>query len=343
MRKKHIVFPVLCVMSLLWMTATPLPAPFEEDDTFVDVGLSNDGAGVGAASALDAPKDAETITQAQYNQQYGAPKKSLWEKMKFWKKDKTPDKKQKDLLKKVTNRIDSLQRLDGKLETVLQTYQTQKDQLGDEINNLDVALRQGVSAEDKQPTSKKDRAYQAFKQKVQGFNTWYQTKKRNRAQKRLEDLPQTIEAIKHKKESARGYLGKLPSYQTSLKNNTLSEQQYATCEQDLVASKKLISQTKENLRSAQKALKDQMAALQNKIEGMLKSVDAALKNKPSQALSKMKAALVSAKASVSSVGVWVKETGQSGYAKAKDKGRSGLKRFKSVFSRKTQASLETPD
>ena len=97
MRKKHIVFPVLCVMGFLWMTAAPLPAP-------------------------NAPEDAETITQTKYDRQYGTSKKSLWEKMKFWQKDKTPEKKQKDLLKKVTNRIDSLQRLNGTLETVLQTY-----------------------------------------------------------------------------------------------------------------------------------------------------------------------------------------------------------------------------
>lgn len=342
MKKQHIVFPVLCVMSLLWMTATPLPATVVGDG-LEEVDLSDNEAGGGAASAFDAPKEAETITQEQYNQQYGTSKKSVWEKMKFWKKDKTPEKKQKDLLKKVTNRIDSLQRLDGKLETVLQTYHTQKEQLEAEITKLTAALAQGVIQEDKAPTSKRDRFYQAFKQKVQGFNTWYQTKKRNRAQKRLADLPQTMETIKNKKESARKYLSTLQSYQTQLKSNTLSDQQYAECEQNLAASKKLISQTKENLRSAQKALKAQMVVLQEKIEGMLKSVDAALQNKPSQALSKMKAALVSAKASVSSMGVWIKETGKSGYAKTKNKGRSGLARVKSVFSRKKQASLDTPD
>ena len=259
---------------------------------------------------------------------------SKWNPFNWFKKSKTPEKKQKDLLKKVTNRIDSLQRLDDKLETVLQTYQTQKGQLKAEITKLTAALDQGVRQEDKESTSKIDRVYQAFKQKVQGFNTWYQRKKPNRAQKRVHDLPETIAAITHKKQSARYYLDKLESYQELYASNKLHQETHDECAQNLADSKTLISQTKENLRSAQKASKAQMVVLQDKIEGMLKSVGAALKNKPSQALSEMKAALVSAKASVSSMGVWVKETGQSGYAKAKAKGRSGLATVKSVFSRK---------
>jgi ElaB/YqjD/DUF883 family membrane-anchored ribosome-binding protein len=343
MRKKHIVFSVLCVMGFVWTTATPLPAPLTENSNVEEVDLSNNKAGGGADLAFTAPKEPGTINQEEYDQQYGTPKKSPWEKMKFWKKDQKPEKKQKDLLKKVTNRIDSLDRVKSKLEKLLTTYDAQSTQLSDEIEKLNNTLAQGVHQEDKAPTRKRDRFYQAFKQKAQDFNTWYQTKKLNRAQKRLDDLPQIIEGIKNKKTSVRAYSDTLISYQTPLANNTLSPEKYAECEQTLAASKKLISQTKENLRSAQKALKAQMVVLQDKIEGMLKSVDAALKNKPSNALIRMKEALTNVKARLSSMGSGMKKKWQSGYATAKEKGQFGLKKVKGVFGRKQSASLETPD
>lgn len=307
---------MLCVMSLLWMTAIPLPAP--DNDGLDEVDLSDDGERVGAASAFDAPKDAETITQEQYNQQYGTPKKSKWNPFNWFKKSKTPQQKQQDMLTSVQLRIQSLEELEAELPQCLAVYKKTSQVLAKEtsvlVDHIDELMRHKMKA----PRLKEDGIRQYLKQQLKRLKQYVAKWRHQRGLKVAFEKSvaheEKMDALENSQEDAKLFLQRLRSHQSKLEaaqkgGPLLPKGAYKACKADLKSSEKFISRTKEGARKVKKLLQSQITVLQKQVESMRSAVHKAWKKDRQQELEALKKTLANAGAYFSCVGNHLSLTG----------------------------------
>ena len=299
MRKQHIVFPVLCVMSLLWMTATPLPAPVEGQG-FEEVYLSDDGAGSGAAYAFDTPKDAKTITPAQ---QDVTPKKSKWNPFTWFKKSKTPQQKQQDMLTSVQVRIQSLEELDTHLPPCLAVYTKTSQVLANEtivlVDRIEELMRHKVKAHRLKEDGIRQYLKQQLKRLKQYAAKWRYQRGLKEAFKKSFASDRQLEVLENSQRDAKLFLQNLRAHKGALEaaekeGTLLPKVEYKACKADLKASKKLISRTKEGARKAKQLLQSQITVLQKQVESMRSAVHKAWQKDRQQELEALKKTLANA-------------------------------------------------
>ena len=316
MKKKTLFFHMLCVMSLLWMTAIPLPAP--DNDGLDEVDLSDDGERVGAASAFDAPKDAETITQEQYNQQYGTPKKSKWNPFNWFEKSKTPQQKQQDMLTSVQERIQSLEELEAHLPPCLAVYTETSQVLATKTIVLVDHIDELMDHKMKAPRLKEDGIRQYLKQQLKRLKQyaakWRHQRGLKRALKKSVASEGQMEVLEKNQQDAKRFLRLFRSHQRTLEaaqkgGTLLPKGAYKACKADLKSSKKFISRTKEGARKVKKLLQSQITVLQKQVESMRSAVHKAWQKNREQELEALKKTLASAGEYFSCVGNRLSLTG----------------------------------